>query len=62
MDWLEGLAERRRSRSTTYVEAEALIEAEGGAYEIELVGDGGGNPLEHPVLVAAGDAKGVYHI
>jgi hypothetical protein len=62
MDWLEELAERRRKQSATYDDAETRIEAEGGGYEIELVGDGAGNPLISPVLVTAGDARGVYHI
>jgi hypothetical protein len=62
MDWLEELAERRRAQSNTYAETEALVEAEGGGYEIDLVGDGEGNPLISPVLVAAGDSNGVFHI
>ena len=62
MDWLEELAERRRAQSDTYAETEARIEAEGGGYEIDLVGDGDGNPVISPVLVAAGDASGVFHI
>ena len=62
MDWLEELAEQRRLRSATYVDAESRIEAEDGGYEVELVGDGAGNPLVSPVLVAAGDANGTYHL
>ncbi len=57
MEWLEKLAERRRAKSATYAEAEARIEAEGGAYEVELVGDGNGNPLLSPVLVADGGER-----
>jgi hypothetical protein len=61
MGWLDELAKQRRFRSTTYADAELRIEAEDGGYEVELVGDGAGNPLVSPVLVAAGDSKGTYH-
>jgi hypothetical protein len=62
MDWLEELADRRRVKSTTFAALEANIEAEDGGYEVELVVDGEGKPLSSPILVAAGDAAGVYHV
>ncbi len=62
MDWLEELANRRRLSSETYSEAEAKIATEDGGYEIDLVADSSGQPLTQPVLVAAGDSQGTYHI
>ena len=62
MDWLEQLAAERREKDPSYAEVEARIEAENGGYEVELVGDASGHPLSSPVLVAAGDANGVYRL
>lgn len=62
MDWLEELADRRRAQSPDYAAEEAKIEAEGSGYEVELVGDSEAKPLSSPVLVAAGDERGTYHL
>ncbi len=62
MDWLEDLAERRRKLNSEYAEVEAQIEADDGGYEIELVTDETGAPLTSPILVAAGNSKGSFHI
>jgi len=62
MDWRKEPTERRRAQSKSYAAAEALIEAEGGGFEIEIVTDGFGKPLATPILVAAGDAKSIFHL
>ena len=62
MDWLEELAAERRVQDPLFAEVEARIEAEDGGYEVELVADASGRPLSSPVLVAAGDAQGVFHL
>ena len=62
MDWLEELAAERRAKDPLFAEAEDRIEAEDGGFEVELVCDASGQPLVSPVLVVAGDTRGIYHL
>lgn len=62
MEWLDQLTAKRRAEDPLFAESEARIGEEGGGYKVELVGDASGHPLNPPILVAAGDKKGVFHL